>query len=113
MGQAKQRGTFEERLRQAQAANEALERELYETASPQLKALIKKHGIQRFRMNQNMHIPVPLAATFSANEMGRMLNNKTPSLSGTKMPTGQEDEPEQSSLQPRESAEQQTSKNIE
>jgi hypothetical protein len=83
MGQAKQRGSYEDRLKQALAANATLERQLSETASPMLKTFIKQHGLQRFRMAQGIHL----------------------TLSGPSGPTGQEDEPEQSSSQLGESAE--------
>lgn len=59
MGQARKRGTFEDRLRQALAANDSLQREVEQVAHDSLRkrltTLMQKHGVQQFRTSIGRH----------------------------------------------------------
>jgi hypothetical protein len=56
MGQARKRGTFEERLAQALTANATLEAQLRENSDTLLRKFIEKQGVQRFRQVMGMHL---------------------------------------------------------
>lgn len=47
MGQAKKRGTFEQRRQLAEARNEMIARHIADSKNLTLKGLVNKHGLQR------------------------------------------------------------------
>lgn len=61
MGQAKRRGTFDQRLEQANSANESLKKTLLDNAQDikefsSLSEQMEKHGVQKFRMMLKHHV---------------------------------------------------------
>ena len=81
MGQAKRRGTYNQRVAQALAANAALEAELRDSASPLLKRFMDKNGVQKFRMSVGMHV--------TQNEQQHKASLQTDDRKES-LPTGQE-----------------------
>lgn len=55
MGQAKRRGTFDDRMTQAMLRNEKLLEELIKTKPAPIHVAAKKLGIQRLALNLDLH----------------------------------------------------------
>ena len=74
MGQAKKRGTFEERVNQAQLRNRVVGGLINKSENPGLKQLVRTHGIQR--------VAVSLVNTHQLHELQKLAEIQTAQESG-------------------------------
>ena len=74
MGQAKKRGTYEERVHQAQIRNKVVAGLINKSENTGLKTLVRRHGIQR--------VAVSLVATHCLQSLQEHANAKTAQESG-------------------------------